>query len=351
MVDELFDHRPLVVGDLAADGEHRLEVFGHAPGRAWRRSARRPRSAAMSAIVRPSSRECSSSPASRPRRSRPRRTASQPIDGSASSAARRARVAGSRSRASALGHRAGQDLPPRRVLVEDERRVEREVHALGVEHQHRIDSAALVRCASSATARLRRHPSGDAGKYTDHVAVHGLGRHLGHRQQQFGIVVVDAVDVPKVRGKISMAPAEKSPEHGRRGPRARRGWRGCTAPACPRGRGAARAATSTARSRPRPAIRRIKSHIAAISSRRGDSLRGGLAHHEAPHGRMAGVGRDVDADAAVEPVEEVGHRPAGERHAGGERVLGHPFDAAQHASAARHVRRLGRAPGRSRSCR
>ena len=76
--------------------------------------------------------------------------------------------------------------------------------------------------------------------------------------------------------------------------------------------------------------------------RGGGPFGGRLAHDAPPHGGVAHVGGGVDPDLPVEPGQEVPHRAAGEGDAGGQGLVGHPFDPGQHFAQPAHVVGRGR---------
>ena len=113
----------------------------------------------------------------------------------------------------------------RRHLVEQERRVEREVRALAVRREHRVDRRARRRAAVSANSRLRDQPSGACGMQRQRVEVHGPARRACHREDERAVVVVVAVE-ERARDELDRAAAELG-EHRRPARPARRARRGC----------------------------------------------------------------------------------------------------------------------------
>jgi hypothetical protein len=74
-------------------------------------------------------------------------------------------------------------------------------------------------------------------------------------------------------------------------------------------------------------------------------LAGIVAHHVPADRGVAAVGRDVHADAAVEPAEEVADAAAGEVDPGVERVGRHALHLGEHLDQPRQVGRLRRGQG------
>ena len=79
--------------------------------------------------------------------------------------------------------------------------------------------------------------------------------------------------------------------------------------------------------------------------RRGGPLRRLVAHHPPPERAVAHIGSHVDADATVEPVEEVGERPTAEGDTLDQRIGRHALDTAEHLQQPPHVVGLGRREG------